>query len=41
MCKLAVASQITQMHDANNQRKLGIVAFEANVEIIGDGIEKP
>ena len=36
-----MAAQINQMHDSNNQRKLGLVTFEANVEVIGDGIEKP
>ena len=29
------------MHGSNNQRKLGLVTFEQDVEIIGDGIEKP
>jgi len=29
------------MAEANGQRKLGLVAFEQAVEVIGDGIEKP
>ena len=41
MCKSAVAAQINQMHETNNQRKLGVVTFESNVEVIGDGVEKP
>ena len=28
MCKGAVAAQINQMHETNNQRKLGVVTFE-------------
>lgn len=41
MCKKAVLAQITQMHASNNQRKLGLVTFENQIEIIGDGVEKP
>jgi len=41
MCKRAVAAQIIAMAESNGQRKLGVVAFEDQVEIIGDGVEKP
>ena len=41
MCKQAVAGQITAMANSNGERKLGLVAFDHEVEVIGDGIEKP
>lgn len=41
LCKQAVAGQITAMADSNGERKLGLVAFDHEVEVIGDGIEKP
>lgn len=41
LCKQAVAGQITAMAGSNGQRKLGLVAFDHEIEIIGDGIEKP
>ena len=40
MCKQAIAAQINSMAATNGQRKLGLVAFDHNVEIIGDGVEK-
>ena len=40
MCKQAIAAQINSMASSNGQRKLGLVAFDHNVEIIGDGVEK-
>ena len=39
-CKSAMAAQITAMAQDNGERKVGIVAFDHNLEIIGDGIEK-
>jgi len=41
LCKQAVAGQINAMAASNGDRKLGLVAFDHEVEIIGDGIEKP
>ena len=41
LCKQAVAGQINAMAGSNNERKLGLVAFDHEVEIIGDGVEKP
>lgn len=40
MCKQAIAAQINSMAASNGQRKLGLVAFDHNVQIIGDGVEK-
>ena len=39
-CKSAMAAQITAMAQNNGERKVGIVAFDHNLEIIGDGVEK-
>ena len=41
MCKQAIAAQITSMAATNGQRKLGLVAFDHEIEIIGDGVAKP
>ena len=41
LCKKAILSQINSMADSNGQRKLGIVAFDNEIEIIGDGVAKP
>ena len=41
LCKQAVAGQINAMAGSNSERKLGLVAFDHEVEIIGDGVEKP
>ena len=38
--KKAIISQISSMFENNGKRKLGIVAFDNNLEIIGDGVEK-
>ena len=35
-----MAAQITAMAESNGERKVGIVAFDHNLEIIGDGVEK-
>lgn len=40
-CKQAVAAQITKMAEDNPERKIGLVVFDNEVEIIGDGVEKP
>lgn len=40
MCKQAIAAQINSMAASNGQRKLGLVAFDHEIEIIGDGVEK-
>ena len=34
-------AQINSMAESNGKRKLGLVAFDHTVEVIGDGIEKP
>ena len=39
--KKAIISQINSMFESNGKRKLGIVAFDDTLEIIGDGVEKP
>lgn len=36
----AITSQINSMNEKNGKRKLGIVAFDNTVEVIGDGVEK-
>lgn len=38
--KQAIISQINSMSVKNGDRKLGIVAFDNTVEVIGDGVEK-
>lgn len=40
-CKQAVAAQITKMAEDNPDRKIGLVVFDNEIEIIGDGVEKP
>ena len=35
-----MAAQITAMAQNKGERKVGIVAFDHNLEIIGDGVEK-
>lgn len=29
------------MAGSNNERKIGLVAFDHEIEIVGDGVEKP
>jgi hypothetical protein len=41
LCKQAVAGQINAMAASNGERKLGLVAFDHEIEVIGDGVEKP
>jgi hypothetical protein len=38
--KKAIISQINSTFETNGKRKLGIVAFDETLEIIGDGVEK-
>ena len=40
-CKKAIAAQINSMFESNPNRKLGLVAFDHTLEIVGDGVEKP
>ena len=40
LCKQAISAQINAMAANNGQRKVGIVAFSSEVEIIGDGTQK-
>ena len=40
LCKKAISAQINSMAANNGQRKVGIVTFSSEVEIIGDGVEK-
>ncbi len=39
-CKQAVAAQISKMAEDNPNRKIGLVVFDNEIEVIGDGIEK-
>ena len=41
LCKQAISVQINAMAANNGQRKVGIVTFSSEVEIIGDGSQKP
>lgn len=41
LCKQAIMAQINAMAESNGKRKLGLVAFDHTVEVVGDGVEKP
>ena len=40
LCKRAVQAQIQAMAESNPDRKIGLVAFDHEIEVIGDGVEK-
>ena len=39
LCKRAVQSQIQAMAASNPDRKIGLVAFDNEIEVIGDGVD--